>query len=121
VKAHHRKRLLRLADLLDTVPPEHFDLGVWLAGDGPPCKTAACAVGWATTIPAFRRAGLTTDSSGWPIYSEWGGFNAAEQFFGLTEDDALHLFASSYRYRLADLTRPTTVARRIREFVEAQP
>lgn len=64
MKKHHKARWLKLADLLDTVDPEHFDMEELAKGnfDRPKkewsCGTAACALGYATTIPSFRKAGL---------------------------------------------------------------
>ncbi len=48
--------LLKLADLLDSLPPERFDYCMWAGSDWAPgtglsCGTTACALGWATTIP----------------------------------------------------------------------
>lgn len=77
-------RLTKLADLLDTVPVDKFDLNYWgeartryspapehldIAKDE--CGTTACACGWACTIPEFREAGLHLElvSSVWrPSY-----------------------------------------------------
>jgi hypothetical protein len=70
------KRILKLADFLKTVPPEKFDMtrfagsmesNTWgsyvtrrlLAGKKiGDCGTTACAAGWATTMPVFRKLGL---------------------------------------------------------------
>ena len=81
------------------------------------CETKACAVGHATSIPEFREAGFSvrctnpSDSTALSPYFEglWG-WNAVMQFFGLKEDDALHLFGGSGN-------DPRAVARDIREFV----
>jgi hypothetical protein len=48
--------LLKLADLLESLPPERFDYCMWAGSDWSPesglsCGTTACALGWATTIP----------------------------------------------------------------------
>lgn len=53
------ERLLRLAEFLDTIPAERFDLSSWV-GDG----TTACAMGWAATMPEFRELGLKIASQG---------------------------------------------------------
>lgn len=62
----NKERLLKLADLLDTVPPEGWTFSTWARADNwsePPIighrGTVACAAGWATTIPEFAAAGLT--------------------------------------------------------------
>src|SRR4051812_34205362 len=59
----HARRLLKLANKLETVPRKKFDMGQWW---GPVrdaqenvCGTAGCALGWATTVPSFRAAGLS--------------------------------------------------------------
>lgn len=66
------RRLTKLADYIMTVPREHFDMGAWVqkydadVGLIPfhsdvvtaTCGTSACAIGWATAIPAFKKAGL---------------------------------------------------------------
>lgn len=60
----HAKRLLKLADKLETVPPNEFDLGFWFMPDNrnkKDCGATACAFGWACSIPSFKRAGLTRD------------------------------------------------------------
>jgi hypothetical protein len=90
-----KTRLLKLAEFMERLPKEdreHFNMGVWFmhagAGHGhgvspgqvvgkkeiTKCGTSACALGWATTIPAFRRAGLkliATEGIGrvsaWPL------------------------------------------------------
>ena len=64
------RRLLKLADLLDALPDERFQFHHWVDEDtykGKPdlsCGTTACALGWATTIPAFRKLGLRLRSNG---------------------------------------------------------
>lgn len=55
----NRRRLLLLADLLDRVPPDKFNMSTWASSHlpvmrrRPRCASAACALGWATTIPEF--------------------------------------------------------------------
>ena len=59
------KRLRQLADLLDRVPEEKFDMSRWarhLPPDMDPskeeeCGTSACALGWATTLPFAKALG----------------------------------------------------------------
>jgi len=56
-------RLLKLAGFLDELPHKNFTFNSWV-GFGfngkldLSCGTTACALGWATTIPEFRGAGL---------------------------------------------------------------
>lgn len=125
-------RLGILADFLDTVPPEKFDLKDWyISGDvdfehGPSpynCGTTACAIGWATAIPEFQAAGFAIYLDN-PLFIDHGllneaqftGWDAVERFFGLTYTEAQVLFSASY-YNLADIRDPVAVAERLREFV----
>lgn len=58
-----KRRLLKLADFLDKLPRKRFDYSHWAGKDWGgksdlSCGTTACALGWATTIPSLRKAGL---------------------------------------------------------------
>lgn len=69
-------RLLRLAKLLEALPPERFNFNVWVGANWKgssdlSCGTSACALGWATTIPQFREFGLRLVRN--PAYSIGGG------------------------------------------------
>ena len=79
-----QRRLSTLINFMDSLPPsaaDHFHMRFWFrhyGGDHEPtnnkgfitkqtlrdCGTAACAAGWAATIPSFRRAGLRVNTSG---------------------------------------------------------
>lgn len=59
----YKRRLLKLADFLDTLPKQRFNYEHWVGRDWQgaanlSCGTTACALGWATTIPSLRKAGL---------------------------------------------------------------
>lgn len=59
----YRKRLLKLAEKLESLPKKRFYYGDWVGEDWRgkkdlSCGTTACALGWATTIPSLRREGL---------------------------------------------------------------
>lgn len=130
------RRLETLATFLETkVPRKHFDMGSWVQHTSPAgdrtfvlpkgegltdCGAAACAFGWATTIPAFKRAGLRlkvsrrfneTDVT----FGKARDFLAAQRFFGITEVEAERLF-HPWAYANRDTT-PKQVAKRIRKFV----
>ena len=101
MKAFHKKRLLKLVELLEKLPRKRFDYDHWVGSDwkGKPdlsCGTTACAFGWATTIPSFRKAGLHLQS-GYDytdvIFKGRRGFWAASEFFGLSEEEAENLFS----------------------------
>jgi hypothetical protein len=98
-----RKLLTILRDFLRDPPrhvAEHFDMETW--GDGGDddmhqCGTAACALGWATTIPEIRKAGLRFLFEE-PVLVKRGkivdyGFGAAMQVFDIDMDQAHHIFS----------------------------
>lgn len=64
----HRKAWMRLKRILKKVPAKKFDMGWWSEGFNPSkpneCGTSACAAGWATTSPWFRRRGLILNARG---------------------------------------------------------
>lgn len=100
------RRLRELADLLDSLPPERFSYASWVgrSWEGDPdlsCGTTACALGWATTMPELRRAGLSlgwTWSAGaqpvlrWATTNTLTGLDAAMAVFGLADREAWWLF-----------------------------
>lgn len=89
------------------------------------CGYAACAVGWACTIPSFKKAGLKLQSKVLngiddfrmvPKYKSYAGFDAAMSFFGVDQELATYLFESD-AFGDSAKPRPSTVARRIRKVV----
>lgn len=91
----HRNRLLKLVKLLRTKKvANHFNLDDWANKElgeftkkKVDCGTEACAVGWACTIPSFRKAGLKLANSHEiiePMFNEYRGLSAAAQFFGMS-------------------------------------
>lgn len=95
-------RLRKLYAMLQGVPNNRVDLQNWRGHDHKihKCGTVACAVGWATLYPPFKRAGFR-DQDGAPIligeggiYS-YSGWDAVREFFGLTKDEALSIFQSN--------------------------
>lgn len=131
----HYERLERLAALLDTVPPEKFDLGSWA------CGTTACAIGWAALDPTFRNEGfrleveyfvplfgtrrradatkLSHTNVSWrrlqpdsyPVFGGYEDYEAVMLFFGLSKDQAHRLFD---RAAYGNAGTATDVAKRIR-------
>lgn len=109
----YKKRLLTLVALLEKLPPHRFNFNRWASNDKAwdrtkidnseifkDCGTVGCAMGWATTIPHFRKLGLhlykwmpcmrdpkITGSN----YAE--AIYAAMELFGLLEDEALFCFS----------------------------
>ena len=93
--AIHEKRLTVLADFLAGFEAGHgknFNIDRWF--DKNKCRTVACAMGWACTIPSLKAEGLFLNSLEMPQFNRSGGFQAAEEFFGLTVGEALLLFSS---------------------------
>jgi hypothetical protein len=116
------RRLTKLADFLENLPVERpkgkFDMDSWgeHKGKHPPseknyCGFSACALGWATTIPSFKRAGLQAE---WTRYSrpsetlDWGltvvfegkdGTDAGIKFFDINYVSARILFSGQLKTR----------------------
>lgn len=119
-----KARLLKLADFLETsVPRKRFSMEEWVAHDSnaktpKECGFAGCAMGWATAIPSFRRAGLHLNDYGTLYFLEASNWEGVTAFFDFDDGyDAKGLFAeSSYLDGNYDPT-PKQVAKRIREFV----
>lgn len=123
-----RERLERLASLLDTVKPEHFNLTGWYTGrytataEFTPdniqgCGTTACAVGWACTIPEFRNAGLYMTQRNAPAFEALEGYEAVSRFFEIDADKTRWLF-SPVPYSIEEYKDPAAVATRIRELLD---
>lgn len=107
-----RQRLRILADFLPSVPSEKFNI----------CQWAACACGWAATIPEFKAAGLRV--APWKVdasistmcFGDRDGGDAVEAFFDLNHPDVVYLF-SMFAYDEKIRVTPATVAARIREYL----
>lgn len=133
-----KKRLLILAEFLETkVPRRRFSMITWADGAfcGRPnehehheCKTTACAMGWACTLPVFKKAGLKLvetypdpyDGKAPRILALQDNYDqhAAAEACGITYEQAIWLFGSEFtdgKYR--DRETPKQVAKRIRAFV----
>lgn len=127
------KRLLKLADFLDTLPRQKFDYSVFTRQGGKPmrealkagktdCGTAGCAVGWMPVV--FPRAVCWLDKPTWKsdltvaLRSDHDitHMEVAEQYFGLDEREALCLF-DPFNNDLSPEATPKQVARHIRKFV----
>lgn len=149
----NKARLLRLADFLAKLKEsdsKEFDMGTWgraeliQTQEAEPleidpascgckiekkevfeCRTTACALGWATQIPSFQKAGLKmnwggtltgVDDSvdGAPSYKDMEDINEiGKQFFGLTEDETSFLFTGA-----GDHNTPKETAKAIRTLVK---
>lgn len=120
-------RLLRLADYLETVPRDRFDMNRWV-GDSwggkqdLSCGTKACAMGHAATMPFFRKLGLKLSrfgvGTGVPAIRGVYGLSAAVEIFGIEWAEADYLFGGISLTGSHDHSTPKQVARRIRQFVK---
>ena len=92
--------MLKLADFLQKLPDNRFDYNHWVGEDwkGRPdlsCGTVACALGWSTAMPSFRKLGAYIDFDrqvrlkGDPCsYS----YTVAHKIFGLEYNEYEYLF-----------------------------
>lgn len=89
-QATYNKRLLKLADFLEALPRKRFVYNYWVGPDWRgdkefSCGTTACALGWATTMPAFRRLGLRMGMDAYPYLTtdtRLGASSVIEKVFG---------------------------------------
>lgn len=132
MKIIHFKRLLDLADYLETkVPASCFNYKDFGVGDSSTqklkCGTAGCALGWAPSVPSIRRAGLRwIDSQTIGCVDVNGNLkeynDAAYTVFGIDEDDYNYLFmtGAECKYGMSIKTTPGEVAAKIRKFVKTK-
>lgn len=76
-----------------------------------PVARVEFGVGWATTIPSFRRAGFQIDDSGMSSFAGVRGWSAVGEFFDIEYFDCLRLFGASLPNSKA------LAVKRIRRFV----
>lgn len=120
-------KMRQLANFLETVPPEDFDLEGWVQQTGQPvpmffglihrqpaCGFAGCAMGWAAHTELFPGLRLTRDKKD-VCYAGFTGYDAVMALLGISENISYFLFSPSM-YR--DDAAPGHVARRLRRFVE---
>lgn len=94
MKPFHKKRLLKLAAHLKTVPRERFNMR-YFGGPVAGCATDGCAAGHAADI--FRRQGYTCGPI--PMFKEHGrvltGGEALRVFFGIDDSGYDFIFAAA--------------------------
>lgn len=125
MKKFHSDRLLALADFLLELPRRKFnfcywvDVDTWRGSKKLNCGTTACALGWATTMPRFRRLGLYMARTGTPALRRDPGLTAlevAQVIFGISFTEAAYICTPSTDGQNFDAT-PKSVAKHIRKFV----
>lgn len=117
------QRLIKLAVFLEKLPPKRFDYGVWAGNNwkGKPdlsCGTTACALGWATTIPEFKKLGLRLRRDQYNDVEVVLGTRsairidteAAQRVFNLTATEASALFTARGITYAGDDVYTTTAA-----------
>lgn len=116
-------RMRQLADFLETVPPEDFNLDNWMTQHpvasialGPivlrrGCGFAGCAMGWAAHSGMFE--GLRINRHNTLVYRGATDFEAAALFLGITSDFAGFFFIEE-NYDIDRAIDPADVARRLR-------
>jgi hypothetical protein len=132
-KTTSARRLLKLAAFLEKLPTERFNYQFWVGKDWEgkadlSCGTTACALGWATTMPEFRRLGLQlvklNSNYAFVVSARTGAsaFGAAQEIFGLDQDESAYLFSPGILYHGEEspprTATPREVASHIRDFVK---
>ena len=118
------RRLLKLAAFLRTVPRSRFDYSVFVGGDWAgaqdlSCGTQACALGWAATMPTFRRLGLYLNRAFRPVLKGLRDpWRSAERLFSLDREEAITLFAPDDLSE--DYATPKYVASKLERFVASR-
>lgn len=137
-----KDRLLKLAEFLDTLKPEKFNFNDIVSESKDSCGTVCCAVGWCPTVfPrswAWFNYGMLSDRMSVTLKTnlknadsdtdhlvlDWA--KCAAEFFGMTLMEAHMLFIPERRRpwasgsKLSYKTKPKTVARSIRSFIDWQ-
>lgn len=121
------EKMRQLADFLETVPPEDFDLDGWVQRSGDPssvffglikrrsaCGFAGCAMGWAAYTEFFPGLRLTRDKKD-IAYAGFTGYDAIKALLGINENQGYFLFSPNM---YCDEAQPGHVARRLRLFAE---
>ena len=114
------RRLLALAAFLRKLPRKRFNYAMWSDDDHTEksCGTTGCALGWAASMPRFRRLGLHIDGTGIPVcgnpFDGNIGASAGAEIFGISYGEACELFHPNEDEENAT---PKYVARKIERFV----
>lgn len=118
-----KRRLLKLCDYMESLPRnanKHFHMGSFSSHSGDhdhwelpaspqpkdlmTCGTTACALGWATTMPTFRRLGLH--------FNAMGSVEGDENVFELSYEEWDVLFEGHNEDRT-----PGAWAKRVRKWI----
>lgn len=128
------KHLLKLAEFLETVPRNRFKFDAitwkWKGKQDLSCGAKACAMGWAATMPYFRKMGLRLEKFVTGENELVGEVVVDKAHAGDYLESACYLFDISYgeanflftpspwdSSRLPGTATPKQVAKSIRDFV----
>lgn len=114
--------LRRVVKLLQAPLPKGVKFSMWTWKNE--CGTAACACGLAASAPWFIKRGFKLRSRSMChdfniVYKRKQNMNAAQAFFGIRYEDALHLFSAGGYPAAKPVTR-AAVVRRIEDFIAKQ-
>jgi hypothetical protein len=113
-----RRRLLKLADFLETVPRRRFDMGFWGNGKSPKeCGFAGCAAGWGTVILPSLEMVHTEWGTAFIKFKDYFGFKAIQEYFGIDRETSWYIFDSMQYPNQNYNPTPKYVAKRIRSVV----
>lgn len=120
------RRLLVLADFLETVPPERFNFRFILNGglsvSADPkveCHSTACAIGWMPNVPEFAALGVHVDEKGAIVidgpynYALDRSFGTAAKVLSLSVLEVDYLFSPQglHAYEAPDEWDPRPISR----------
>ncbi len=122
-------RMRQLANYLETVTPDQFDLSRWeseayvpartllwgLIEIQPACGFVGCAMGWAAHSKLFP--GLAITANGVLYYKGSSAFHAAAKVFNISIRSAEFLFTPEM-YKDGDFTEPGVVADRLNRYAD---
>lgn len=114
---YNKENLLRMADYIETVPQEKFDMDDFRAGkewedENPICGSVGCVVGHCTALDGANVVSNFLNHNGGINFKSW-----IEDFTGVRFGSKVFNWLFSYIWPAVDNT-PTGAAKRIRHFVE---
>lgn len=122
-----RDLLAQLADHLDTVDPDTFDMEIWRQDERfKSCGFSGCAIGHAIGLPGFEDLKLMGSNASLraycPIHGDNTSMEAVASFFEMPSSEASRLFDPMFHDTVYDVDdtseiSPKMVAAKIREFI----
>ena len=131
-----QRRMTKLIDFMDALPRSavgHFNMKAWIKHNGNhdhkfgkfikprdvlTCGTTACALGWATAVPAFKNAGLRVLADR-GFDSNQQNLSEAQRFFDLDRPTAVLFFGYSDEAVCPEDTHPTRHVRTPKQWAKS--